>query len=126
MILTETQVKKILFDAGFRGTALDYAVQIARCESSFDTTAHNDRGEDSRGLMQINVAANANPQYYNLDLFNPVINARIAFKLFTAAGNTFKDWSCARTLALVNPNQKDTLLIAVGVALVAAAVLYFV
>ena len=90
MILTREQVKYYLYQSGFRGTDLNNAINICFCESSFNTNAHNTNGEDSRGLMQINIEAN--PQYSMLDLFNPQINTNVAFEMFTRYG--FNPWSC--------------------------------
>lgn len=50
---------------------------IMSLESEGNPQARNlTMAEDSRGLFQINVRAN--PQYAGMDLYNPVINARIA------------------------------------------------
>jgi len=49
---------------------------IMMCESGGNPNAHRvTRWEDSRGLFQINVAAN--PSYKRYDLYNPVVNARL-------------------------------------------------
>ena len=101
MILNHSQVQNYFYRAGFRGVNLDAALKICFCESSFNTQAHNTTGEDSRGLMQINV--NAHPNYSSLNLFDPQINANVAYEIFTNAGKTFKDWTCARKLNLINP-----------------------
>lgn len=123
MILTSDKVKQHLYNAGFRGSHLTAAVQIAFCESGFNTSAHNTAGEDSRGLMQINVASNANPQYKSYDLFNPVINTKIAYQIYLNRNKTFKDWTCANNLGLVNPKQTNYL---PGAALVyLGIILYF-
>ena len=111
MILSEQQVKQYLYNAGFRGSHLNAGVQIAFCESSFNPYAHNTSGEDSRGLMQINVYPNANPQYANLNLFDPGINTKVAFEIYKNAGYTFKDWSCAKSLKLVNPIRYENFII---------------
>jgi len=123
MILNESQVKNLLYNAGFRGSHLNAAVKIAFCESGFNTKAHNTIGEDSRGLMQINVASNANPQYSNLNLFDPVINTKVAYQIYLNRNKTFKDWTCARTLGLVNPIQNNYILPAALVYL--GIILYF-
>jgi hypothetical protein len=123
MQLTEQQVKNYLYKAGFRGSHLNAAVKIAFCESSFNTNAHNTTGEDSRGLMQINVSANANPQYKNYNLFNPEVNTKVAYQIYSNRNKTFKDWTCARTLGLVNPKQTDILFPIMFASLI--LVLYF-
>lgn len=104
MQLTEHEVKQYLKKAGFKGSALNYAILIARCESGFNTNAHySTSGEDSRGLMQINVGPRANPQYKNLNLFDPQTNANVAYEIYKAWGNNFGAWMCATKLGLVNP-----------------------
>jgi len=103
MILNSTQVANYLYNAGFRGVNLSAAVKICYCESSFNTKAHNTSGEDSRGLMQINV--NAHPHYGGRNLFDPQINCNTAYEIFTQSGKNFKPWTCARTLNLVNPTE---------------------
>lgn len=116
MILNTSQVFNYFYNAGFRGSNLDAAVKICYCESSFNTNAHNTTGEDSRGLMQINV--DAHPNYLNRNLFDPQINANTAYEIFTNAGKTFKDWTCARNLNLVNPSfMFGTALAFIGLAI---------
>ena len=116
MILSRLEVKNYLYNAGFKGFNLEAAINICFCESGFNTNAHNTTGEDSRGLMQINV--NAHPYYSGLDLFNPQINCNCAFEIFTRAGNKFTDWSCANTIFLKNP----MFFIGAGVAFLGIAV----
>lgn len=101
MILTNSQVAMYLYNAGFKGIALQSALKICACESGFNTNAHNTSGEDSRGLMQINV--NAHPEYSNLNLFDPQVNCNCAYEIFTQSGKTFRAWTCARQLNLENP-----------------------
>lgn len=101
MILNSTQVATYLYNAGFKGINLDAALKICYCESGFNTNAHNTNGEDSRGLMQINV--DAHPEYKNLNLFDPQINANCAYEIFTQSGKNFKAWSCAKSLGLEKP-----------------------
>ncbi len=116
MILTKSEVRSYLSNAGFKGTDLNKAVLIAECESSFNTNAHNRNFEDSRGLMQINL--DAHPEFSNLDLFDPVINTQIAFELYTKSNNSFKDWTCAHTLGLINPQIPLYLAFAIGIGIV--------
>lgn len=124
MILNEFQIKQLCYNAGFRGTALNYAVEIARCESDFNTNAHNTSGEDSRGLFQINVSESANPQYKKYDLFNPQINCNIAFEMFRDNNNTFERWTCARNLNLENPETSNNTIAIISLAIISAIVLY--
>jgi len=120
MILNEAQAKNYLYLAGFRGSALTAAVQIGKCESTLDTDAWNSEGEDSRGWLQINVAPSANPQYLSYNLFDPLINAQVAFKIYTAWGKNFGAWTCAHQLGLVNPEKN----IGIGIAFLIGSLLY--
>lgn len=116
MILNNNQIANYFYKAGFRGIDLQAAIKICFCESSFNTNAHNTAGEDSRGLMQINV--DAHPQYSNLNLFDPQINANIAYKIYLESGKTFKAWSCAKILKLENPTN---LIFGLGIVFVGIA-----
>lgn len=49
---------------------------IAMAESGGNTAAHNNKGEDSRGLGQVNIGPGANTDLANLDLFDPAQNAK--------------------------------------------------
>lgn len=97
--LTGAQVAQIMYKAGFRGKRLVEAVAIAYRESRFNPRAlANDSDDLSYGLMQINMKGNMGPgrrKTYNLksneDLFNPAINARVAWKL-TGHGNNWDHW----------------------------------
>lgn len=122
MYITETEVRSYLIGAGFEGVHLNQAVNIAMCESSFNTNAHNTTGEDSRGLMQINVQAH--PEYLPIDLFDPALNTRVAYEIYQAAGNTFRDWTCARTLGYYK--RPGDVLPILGVAFLFGIVLYFI
>lgn len=123
MYLTYNQVKSVLSNAGFKGINLEAALKICYCESNFNKDAHNTSGEDSRGLMQINVSDNANPQFKHLNLFDPQINANVAFEIFTMYGKNFNAWTCARTLKLTNPLNNILLpLFAIGLSFVMFAI----
>jgi CBS domain-containing protein len=94
----ESTLKHLLFEAGFRGEALEIAFAVALAESAGKATAHNDdesTGDDSYGLFQINMLGAMGPErrkLYNLkankDLFHPPTNARVAF----AISQEGKDW----------------------------------
>ena len=119
MILSRNIVEQVAYNAGFRGNALDNSVEIAGCESGFDTNAYNlTNREDSRGLWQINIKAN--PQFASWDLFDPQINANAAYQLYKNRGDNFSDWTCAIMLNLVNP----TTLSISTLAIVSILVLY--
>jgi len=130
MIISKSIVRQYAYDAGFRGSALDGAVEIAVCESGLNTGASclNCFGvpEDSRGLWQINV--NAHPQYKDVDLFNPATNAQAAYAVYKEAGYSFKPWyNCAVKLALLN-KKKDSNEINnnYGFAFIGLIALYFI
>lgn len=120
MVLTSGQVRELCYQAGFRGADLDKAVQIAGCESSYNTDARNYNPplEDSRGLFQINLVAH--PYFSMLDLYNPEINCYCAYSIYYTANFSFTDWTCNN---LINPNN-NLLAIAGGVALI-AGIFYF-
>lgn len=125
MILTETQIRNYLSAAGFSGSDLNNAVRICFCESGYNTNAHNTSGEDSRGLMQINV--NAHPVYAPLDLFDPEMNCMIAYEIFKDANFSFRDWSCAYILGILkkNDNLDPKIFVYVAIAIMAGMVLYY-
>ena len=101
MTLSLGQIIPLLQQAGFSGDALNYAVKIMGCESGYNPDAHNVSGEDSRGLMQINL--NAHPEFSNLNLYDPLTNLKAAYQIFVKAGYNFKDWTCAKNLNLIYP-----------------------
>lgn len=49
---------------------------IAMAESGGNAAAHNNRGEDSRGIGQINIGPGANTDLAGFDLFDPAQNAK--------------------------------------------------
>lgn len=63
------------------------AAAIAYQESGWDPNAHNTNGEDSRGLWQINVVPQANADLLYLgDMFDPMVNANAAVKVWRRQG----------------------------------------
>jgi len=79
---------------------VDNAVDVAELESGWRTGAHNTRGEDSRGLWQINVVAHPHLAIYNL--FDPQCNAFFAARIWREAGG-WRPWlNAARRLKLLN------------------------
>lgn len=55
---------------------------IMQKESGGNPQAHSPGNEDSRGLFQINLGAH--PEYKNLNLYDPVVNATVAARDFIA------------------------------------------
>lgn len=76
--------------AGFSPDQAVTMTAIALAESGGDTGAHNPRGEDSRGLWQINVAAHTDLAGTNL--YDPVLNARAAFRV-SGGGADVSPWT---------------------------------
>lgn len=77
---------------------IDHAVDVAWLESGWNTAAHNTKGEDSRGLWQINVNAHHTP--VGMNLFDPQVNAWWAYRVWCAAGS-WRPWlNAARKLGL--------------------------
>lgn len=98
-ILSDLELKKLLYGVGFRGEALKIAWAVAKKESSGRPMAHNDNqstGDNSYGLFQINMIGDLGTDRLekfdlkkNSDLFDPVRNAEIAYFM----SNGGKDWS---------------------------------
>jgi hypothetical protein len=77
--------------AGFTAANLQTMVAVCLAESGGNTDAHNTRGEDSRGLGQINVAPGANPDLANMNLFDGPTNLRACKTVHDRQG--FKAWT---------------------------------
>jgi hypothetical protein len=92
----------ILRQAGFSGQGLKMAYAIAMAESSGNARAHNPNagtGDNSYGLFQINMLGGMGPERrrrYGLKsneaLFDPLTNARVAFKM-SNGGRNWGPWS---------------------------------
>lgn len=80
----------------------DKAAAIVHCETpSYDLYANNTRGEDSRGIFQINVASGAHPQLARYNLYDPDVNAYWAYQIYQQAGS-FRPWfNCATRLGFI-------------------------
>jgi len=97
------QLKRVLRYAGFEGYSLRMAQAIIRLESNRRMYAHNPNhltGDNSYGLFQINMFKDLEAQRLekfglskNEDLFNPGINARVAWEI----SNGGTDWSAWTT-----------------------------
>lgn len=73
------------------------AVAIAQCESGLWTGAWAWEGEDSRGLLQLNVEAHPELMFYNL--FDPQVNLYFAHLLWI--DQDWNPWTCAHELGYV-------------------------
>jgi hypothetical protein len=100
--LTGEDVARLAYNAGFRGEDLVKVVAISKRESGWNTGAYNpDRstGDDSYGLMQINMLGNLGPSRRdwfgisnNEALYDPQTNMNAAFMMYSARGNSLYDW----------------------------------
>jgi hypothetical protein len=97
-----TQLKDILYKAGFRGEALKMAWAVAMQESTGKPYALNS-SSNCYGLFQINMTGSMGPdrrEKYGLssnrELFDPLTNAKIAYQM----SNSGKDWSAWSTKKL--------------------------
>jgi len=98
--LTKEQLYDLLRLTGFTGNGLKTAWAVAMKESHGNPKAHNGNaktGDNSYGIFQINVYGplKARISQYGLssvdDLYDPVTNARIAFKM-SSEGKNWKPW----------------------------------
>lgn len=97
-----TSLRDLLASAGFHGHGLDTAVAVAMAESGGHPTSHNTNagtGDNSYGLFQINMLGSLGParlhEYHlssNDQLFNPLINARVAYQL-SNGGTNWTPWT---------------------------------
>lgn len=99
--LSDEDLKNLLNIVGFKGQNLKEAWAIAKKESNGRPLAFNgntETGDSSYGIFQINMLGMLGPdrrEKYNLDhnadLFNPVVNAQIAYKM-TRGGENWSAW----------------------------------
>jgi hypothetical protein len=100
--LSPKDLKAILYEVGFRGSNLKEAWAVAMKESTGRPRSHNDNpktGDNSHGLFQINMIGSLGParlEQYGLDsykdLFDPWVNARIAFQM-SDGGKNWSAWN---------------------------------
>lgn len=98
-MLSDKELISILKQAGFKGDRLKYAWAIAVKESTKRPMSLN-RSSNCYGLFQINMTGSMGPsrrEKYGLksneDLYNPLINAQIAYQM----SNGGKNWSAWST-----------------------------
>jgi hypothetical protein len=97
----EHEMIEVLLGVGFEGQALRTAWAVAMKESTGNPLAHNGNsstGDNSYGLFQINMTGKlgaARMEKYGLseydDLFDPYVNARIAFQM-SSEGTNWGAW----------------------------------
>jgi hypothetical protein len=95
--LSDKDLKNLLKLVGFEGQNLKEAWAIAKKESNGRPFAFNgnaETGDSSYGIFQINMLGMLGPDRrtkydldHNVDLFNPVVNAQIAFKMSNGGEN---------------------------------------
>lgn len=97
--LSDVELRSILTKAGFHGRYLEEAIRIVWLESTNRPYALN-KSSNCYGIFQINMSGQMGPdriKKYNLskkeDLFNPLINAKIAYHM----SNGGKNWSAWTT-----------------------------
>lgn len=105
-MLTDMELKTLLKSVGFEGKALKKAWAVAKSESNGRPMAYNGNrktGDSSYGIFQINMLGNLGDdrkEKFNLRsnvlLFDPVINAEIAYYM-TRGGNDWSSWSSVKT-----------------------------
>lgn len=104
--LTDTQLVELLSAVGFKGKDLIEAWAIAKKESRGNPLSHNgnrDTGDNSYGLFQVNMIGSLGDtrrgQFElssNAELFNPVVNAQIAYHM-SDGGENWSAWKGTKT-----------------------------
>jgi hypothetical protein len=99
--LSEEELVSVLKYVGFTGSSLKQAWAVAMKESTGNPKAHNQNsktGDNSYGLFQINMIGSLGParaDKYGLDsyedLFDPYINARVAYQM-SEGGTNWGPW----------------------------------
>lgn len=99
--LTDQELAQLLYAVGFEGRALKTAWAVVKKESNGRPLAFNDNsrtGDSSYGIFQINMigglGVDRREKYElktNTELFNPVINAEIAFHM-SNGGENWNSW----------------------------------
>ena len=99
--LSDKDLKNLLKLVGFEGQNLKEAWAIAKRESNgrpFAFNGNTETGDSSYGIFQINMLGMLGPDRrekydldHNADLFNPVLNAQIAFHM-SKGGEDWRAW----------------------------------
>jgi hypothetical protein len=108
-MLTDKELKELLWAVGFEGKALKTAWAVAKSESNGRPMAYNGNrktGDSSYGIFQINMLGNLGIDRKekfelrsNVLLFDPVINAEITYHM-TQGGNNWSSWSSMKNGAV--------------------------
>ena len=99
--LTDAQIAAFARQAGFPESEIATAVAVARAESGGNPQAHNGKAPDnSYGLWQINMIGTLGPARRkafgiptNESLFDPLTNAKAAYRIWNDAGKNWKPWT---------------------------------
>lgn len=93
--MTIEEIGTVASNAGFTGQDLITAVAVALAESSGNPNALGDVGigQGSFGLWQISSLYHPEFGPDFTTLYDPQTNANAAFKVYSAAGNSFSPWS---------------------------------
>lgn len=104
--LTDSQLVELLSAVGFKGKDLKEAWAIAKKESRGNPLSHNGNrstGDNSYGLFQVNMLGSLGDvrrgQFNlssNAELFNPVVNAQIAYHM-SNGGENWSAWKGTKT-----------------------------
>ncbi|SFK68876.1 NlpC/P60 family protein [Geodermatophilus ruber] len=89
-VLSAVEIYRYARMAGFSPDQAVTMTAVALAESGGEAGAHNPRGEDSRGLWQINVAAHRNLGGQNL--YDPLVNAQAAYRV-SQGGKDISPWT---------------------------------
>jgi hypothetical protein len=90
--LTLREIYNVARAAGFSPEQAVTFAAIAKAESGGNPNAHNPRGEDSRGLWQINVRADQARATKWGNLYDPLSNARAAYAI-SNQGRDMRPWT---------------------------------
>jgi len=93
-----TELAALASAAGFAGSDANVAAAIALAESAGNPSNVGDQelapdNGPSLGLWQINIGAKAHPEFANWNLFDPQVNARAAYSIYSRAGGSFHEWT---------------------------------
>jgi len=107
--LTDEQLIELLSAVGFKGQDLKEAWAVAKKESRGNPLSHNGNhktGDNSYGLFQVNMLGSLGADrrdkfnlVSNAELFNPVVNAQIAYKM-SGGGKDWSAWKGTKTKAV--------------------------
>lgn len=114
--LDDFQLEELLWAVGFEGQALRTAWSIAKNESNGRPMAYSNNpqtGDNSYGIFQINMIGDLGPNRRekfdlrsNILLFDPVVNAEIAYYM-SSGGENWSAWSGCEQKSCPAQNIKE-------------------